>query len=155
MRADPGAPTPERAKRSAFVSAPAIGTEAEQARAGARMYRVLTTVERLLRDGAITPSMAEAADRLRADYELGVEGARDAAGNGGAPGWYYADARLAAVRQYELAVTALGRLAGFVDQIAVRDRSISELARLTGRNRQEVAGICKLGLEALADYYGG
>jgi hypothetical protein len=32
--------------------------------------------------------------------------------------------------------------------------TISELAREMRRNRQEVAGICKLGLDTLADVYG-
>jgi hypothetical protein len=51
-------PTLERRSRSAFVSAPAPSTDIEVARAGMRMYRALSTVERLLRDGAITPPSA-------------------------------------------------------------------------------------------------
>ena len=152
---DLNAPTPERRRRSAFVSAPAIGTESEAARAGARMYRSLSAVERLLRDGSITPAQAAAADRLRDDYELGVEGARDAPGGGGAPGWYYADARLASLRRYELARAALGPLWSYTVPIALDAARISDLARLLNRNRQELAGIVKLGLDVLADHYGG
>lgn len=153
---DLNAPTPERRRRGAFVSAPAIGTESEAARAGARMYRSISAVERLLRDGSIAPAQAEAADRLRDDFELGVEGARDAPGSGsGAPGWYYADARLAALRRYELARIALGPLWSYTAPIALDAARISDLARLLGRNRQELAGIVKLGLDVLADHYGG
>jgi hypothetical protein len=150
---DLNAPTPERARRSAFVSAPAIGTEAEAARAGARMYRALSSLDRLLRDGSIERRQAEAGERLRDDYELGVAGARNSAGSGAAPGWYYAEARLAAVRRYKQAEARLGPLWDYTASLALGS-TISELARQMKRNRQEIAGICKLGLDVLADVYG-
>ena len=150
---DVNAPTPERRARSAFVSAPAIGTEAEAARAGARMYRALSSLERLLRDGSIEPRQAEAGERLRDDYELGVMGARNQPGSCGAPGWHYAEARLAAVRRYRQAEARLGPLWDYTASLAL-GCTISELARRMSRNRQEVAGICKLGLDTLADVYG-
>jgi hypothetical protein len=153
------APTAERARRSAFISAPAIGTEAEAARAGARMYRALSTIERLRRDGSLNARQAEAGEILRTDFELGVAGARDEAGSSGSPGWYYAQARLAAVRRYQLAIEALGpHLVRYVEPIAIGlvgggDLSLAALARRNGRNRQETAGIVKLGLDVLADHY--
>ena len=155
---DLNAPTLERRSRSAFLSAPAIGTEAGPARAGARMYRSLTTLERLLRDGVISERQYDAGERLRIDHELGVQGARDSAGSGGFSGWYYAEARLAAVGRWQKALTALGPLWRYTLPICVGaagggDISISELSRTLGRNRQEIAGICKLGLDTLADHY--
>ena len=147
-------PTAERARRSAFLSAPAIGTEQEPARAGARMYRALSTIERLRRDGSITARQAEAGERIRIDYELGIAGARDAAqGSSSAFGWYYADARLRALESYQSAATALGRTAAFVLPICISEISLSQLARLQRLNRQEVTGIVKLGLTILADHY--
>jgi hypothetical protein len=114
----------------------------------------------MLRASAITPRQAEAAERLRTDYELGVAGARQAAsGSGGSTGWYYAEAQLAALRRYQAAIAALGPLDLHVKIIVLGepgsgDISISELARSLRRNRQEVAGILKLGLDTLADHYG-
>jgi hypothetical protein len=156
---DHNAPTPERRRRSAFLVGPAIGTESEAARAGSRVYRSLTTLERLARDGAISPRQAEAGERLRTDYELGIAGARDAAGNSPAIGWYYAEARLAAIRSFQAASNALGPLCRYVVPIAVGNPgmgecSISTLARSLSANRQEIAGIVKLGLNTLADHYG-
>jgi hypothetical protein len=158
MSADLNAPTPERHRRSAYISAPAIGTEAEPARAGLRMYRSLTTLERLLRDGAIDPRQYDGGEHLRIDFELGVQGARDQAGSGGFSGWYYAEARLAAVGRYQGAVNALGPLWRYTLPVCVGlpgggDVSLSSLARLMGKHRQEIAGIVKLGLDTLADHY--
>jgi hypothetical protein len=149
-------PTPERRRRSAFVVSPAVATESGPARAGSRVYRALSTVERLLRAGAIEPRQAQAADRLRDDFELGVAGAREpATGSVGATGWYYAEARLAALRRYKDAMKRLGPLAPCVLWIVLSDESLSALARKFSRfSRQEVAGVFKLGLSTLADHYG-
>lgn len=160
MNPEPGAPTPERRRRSAFLVTPAVATEAGPAQAGSRVYRTLSTVERLLRAGTLEPRQAQAANRLRDDYELGVAGAREhSAGSVGATGWYYAEAQLAALRRYQDAIAALGPLALHVQIIVLGepgsgDISISELARSLRRNRQEVAGVLKLGLDTLADHYG-
>jgi hypothetical protein len=155
---DLNAPTPERRARSAFLSAPAIGTEQEQARAGLRMYRALSTVERLLRDGAISNRQADAGLRLRDDYEVGIAGARDGTGSGGVVGFYYAEARLRAVERFEFAVKALGPLWRYAVPVCLGlpgagDISISELARRMNLNRQECSGCVKAGLTALADHY--
>lgn len=156
--ADFNAPTDERRGRSAFLSAPAIGTEAGPARAGTRMYRALTTLERLLRDGGITARQYDGGERLRIDYELGIQGARDTTGSGGFTGYYYAEARLAAIGSYRRAAAALGPLWRYVLPVCVGldgggDVTISGLSKLLGRNRQEIAGIVKLGLDTLADHY--
>jgi len=158
MRVTDNAPTDERRLRSAYISAPAIGTEMEPAKAGLRMYRALTTLERLLRDAVISERQYDGGERLRIDYELGVQGARNTSGSGGFAGYYYAEARLAAIGRYQGALKALGPLWRFVMPIVVGeagggDISISELSRLLGRNRQEIAGIVKLGLDVLADHY--
>jgi hypothetical protein len=151
---DDNAPTPQRMRRSAFVSAPAISTDDNPARAGQRSYRSLSTIERMLRDGAIAPRHAEAADRLRDDCELGIHGARNApSGSTATTGWHYAQARLAAVRRYKLAVTALGPLAEYVLPIAVADLTLSRLAHKLRQNRQETTGCVKLGLNVLAEHY--
>jgi hypothetical protein len=157
---DPGAPTPERRRRSAFFVGPAVATEAGPARAGSRVYRALSTVERMLRAGSLEPRQAQAGERLRDDFELGVAGAREpASGSVGNTGWYYSEARLAALRRYELALASIGPFVHYVLPIVLGnfghgEISISKLARLGGANRQEIAGIVKLGLSALADHYG-
>jgi hypothetical protein len=152
---DPGAPTPERRRRSAFLVGPAVATEAGPARAGTRVYRALSTVERMVRAGAVEPRQAQAADRLRDDWELGVVGAREpASGSVGSAGWYYAEARLAALRRYQNALAALGPLTPCVAWVVLGEFSLSALARILDRNRQEVAGVLKLGLDTLADHYG-
>lgn len=158
MRTELNAPTPERSRRSAYISAPAIGTEQEPARAGLRMYRALCTAERLLRDGAITARQADAGLRFRDDYEVGVAGARDGTGSGGVAGYYYAEARLRAVERWQFALKALGPLWRYVVPVCLGepgggDISISELARRMSIHRQEAAGCVKAGLTALADHY--
>jgi hypothetical protein len=158
----PGAPTAERMARGRFVEGPAIGTEAEPARAGARMYRAVPTIERLRRDGSITSRQADAGVKLRDDHELGVCGARDVAAghSGGSLGCHFALAQLAAVRRWNTALAALGpRLEAIVRPIAVGlpgggEVTIVDLARALGRNRQEIAGQLKLGLDVLGDHYG-
>jgi hypothetical protein len=158
--ADLNAPTPERKRRSAFVVGPAVATEEGPAQAGSRVYRASSTIEQMLRRGTIEPRQAQAAERLRDDWELGVAGAREpATGSVGATGWYYAEARLAALRRYQDAIAKLGPMADYVLPIVLGttgfgDVSLSLLARLANRNRQEIAGVLKLGLDTLADHYG-
>src|SRR5215831_11043760 len=156
MSADLNAPTPERLRRSSYVTAPAIGTEAEPGRAGQRMYRALSTIERLLRDGHLTPRQAEAGDRLRDDYELGVEGVRNGQGNG-QWGWSFPEAQLQAVKRFHLAAHALGpHVHSVVFWVCVGGVTLKTLAAhlQPRRNRQELAGILKVGLDMLADHYG-
>lgn len=153
-------PTPERRRRSAFVEGPAIGTEHAPARAGLRLHRALSTLERLAKAGIIQPRQADAGERLRSDYELGVEGAREATtGSASTTGWSYPEARLAALRRFQAARSALGPTHIVVLPIAIGvpgngDVSISQLALALHKNRQEIAGILKLGLAELADHYG-
>jgi hypothetical protein len=148
-------PTPERRRRSAFVVGPAVATEAGPAQAGSRVYRASSTIERMLRTGAIEPRQAQAADRLRNDFELGVIGAREpATGSVGSTGWYYAEARLAALRSFQMARKKLGPMQGYVIAIVIDELSLTNLARWIRCNRQEVAGVLKLGLDTLADHYG-
>jgi hypothetical protein len=150
-----GAPTPERQRRCAFVVTPAVATEAGPAQAGSRVYRASSSVERLLRRAAIDPRQAQAAERLRDDWELGVVGAREpASGSVGSTGWYYAEARLAALRSFQMARKKLGPMQTYVLPVVIDELSLTELARWTRCNRQEVAGILKLGLDTLADHYG-
>lgn len=160
--ASAGAPTAERMARGQFVEGPAIGTDHEAAQAGARMWRSVSTLERLRRDGSITPRQADAGAQLRGDFELGLCGARNAAAGHSAAstGWSYTLAQLDAIRQWNLALKALGtRLEAIVRPIAVGfpaggEITIIDLARATGTNRQEIAGQLKIGLDILADHYG-
>lgn len=156
----PNAPTAERMARGRFVECSAIGTEAEPAQAGARMYRSVGTVDRLARDGSLSGRQLDAAHKLRDDFEL-AGGARDGAGGGGARfGWYFADAQILAVERFTKAIAALGsRLAAVVQPIVLGrlgggDVTLSDVARITGQNRQEVSGVLKVGLDVLADHYG-
>jgi len=164
MRAEllPGEPTAERMAHGRLVEVPAIGTEMEIARAGARMYRAVSTLDRMRRDGSLSARQADAGSNLRNDYELGVCGARNApsGGSGGATGWFYTLTQLAAAGRWRDALEALGpRLGAVVCPICCGapgggDVSIADLARVTGTNRQEIAGQLKLGLDVLADHYG-
>jgi hypothetical protein len=114
----------------------------------------------MVRMATITQLEGLAADRLVADYELGIVGAREpTSGSSGALGWGYPQARLGAVRRYHQAVWMLGPLAPYVLAIVIGepgqgDVSIAELARRLRQNRQAVGGIVKLGLQALAAHYG-
>ena len=155
---DLNAPTPERQRRSEYITAPAIGTDQEPARAGLRMYRALTTLERLLRDGSISARQCDAGERFRSDYEVGIAGAREGTGSGGLAGYYYAEARLLAVERYQLGLKALGPLWRYAVPICIGmpgagDISISALSVRLGKHRQEVAGCVKAGLDALGDFY--
>ena len=156
----PNRPTVERRHHGACVELPAIGTESAVAQAGARMFRAVSTIDRLRKDGALSARQADAGERLRTDYELGVAGARDQLGAGGNFGWYYAEARLNALRNYQDACNALGgHLLRVVEPVCLGlpaggNVSLSDLARANGQNRQEIAGVLKLGLTVLADHYG-
>lgn len=153
------APTAERLARGRLVECSAIGTEAGPAQAGSRMFRALPTIERLARDGSLSGRQRDAADRYRDDYELAM-GAHDGSGAGSARyGWYYPDAQLAALECTAKASAALGpRVLAVVQPIVLGypgggDITLADLARNTGRNRQELAGVLKLGLDVLADHY--
>jgi len=157
----PNRPTAQRMARGTLIELPAIGTEQEPARAGGRMFRRLTTIDRMRRDGSLSPRQADAGLKLRDDFELGVCGARDApSGHSTQFGWHFTLAQLEAVRRWHFAIEALGpRLAAIVRPICIGipgggDVSIADLARLSGHNRQEISGQLKLGLDMLADHYG-
>lgn len=153
--ADLAEPTPERRRRSTWLEGPAVATEHGPARAGTRLHRALSTLERLAKNGILEPRQAEAGERLRTDYELGLLGVREpASGSVSSTGWYYAEARLAAIRRAEKAIAALGPTWPVVLAVAVHDHPISGIARFLQQNRQEVAGMLKCGLSALAEHYG-
>ena len=153
-------PTPERARLSLLREGPAISTEQGPARAGARLWRAISTLERLRRDDVISPRQAEAGAALREDWEIGVIGVRLEAGSGGSLGWYYPGGRLMALKRWKQALEALGsRLSRYVEPVAYGrpgggDVSISDLARQLGENRQGVAACLRVGLDVLADHYG-
>jgi len=147
-------PTPERRRRSHFIAGPAVATDAGPARAGQRVYRSLSTLERLVRSGALEPRHAIAGERLRDDWELGVEGAREpASGSTAAAGWYYPDARLAALRRCENALSAIGPAATYVLSVAVCECSITDVAKFHHCHRQKVTSILKISLHTLAEHY--
>lgn len=149
------APTPERQRRSPFVVGPAVATDDAPAQAGVRVWRALSSLERLARNHTLEVRQTQAGERLHSDWVLGDVGAREpASGSASSTGWYYPEARLAALQRYQLAIRELGHLAPYVQLIALADWSLTQLAQHLGHNRQEVAGIVKLGLTALADHYG-
>jgi hypothetical protein len=153
-------PTAERGRLSLLREGPAISTEQGPARAGARLWRAISTLERLRRDDVISARQAEAGEKLRQDWEIGVIGVRLELGSGGSIGWYYPDVRLVTLKRWKAAVEALGsRLARYVEPVVYGrpgggDISLSDLARRLGENRQGVAACVRLGLDVLADHYG-
>jgi hypothetical protein len=156
MRPDPTAPNPERARRSPFTVIAAPATDSAPAIAGHRVYRAVSILERLSRNGTLEVRQTQAGERFRADYELGVVGTRESrSGSHATTGWGYPDARLDALRRYRNArCSLLGPIQFIVFACIVCDHSISDVAKLRKQNRQEVAGILKIGLTSLADHYG-
>lgn len=156
---DAAAPTPERRRRSAFLVGSAVATEHGPARAGSQVHRAISSLERLARNGTISPRQTLAGERFRDDYELGVVGARQpASGSTSTTGWNYSEARIAAVRRWRGGMNKLGLLSVYVLPVAIGepghgDMSIAELARFLRQNRQEVAGVLKIGLDILACHY--
>jgi hypothetical protein len=152
----PGAPTLERRRRSTFEAINAPATEYVHASAGLRVYRAVSILERLSRNGTLEVRQTQAGERFRADYELGVVGTRESrSGSHATTGWGYPDARLDALRRYRNARRSLLRsIRPIVFACIVCDHSISDVAKVRKQNRQEIAGILKIGLTALADHYG-
>ena len=152
---DHNAPTPERKRRSSFAVTPPVATEKGPAQAGQRVFRAVSTLDRLLRSGAINQRQHQAGERFRNDWEIGLDGAREAtSGSHSTTGWYYADAQLDAVRRLKRAALCLGPTIYVVWFVAVRDETLAHSAKIFSHNRQEAAGILKIGLTALAAHYG-
>jgi hypothetical protein len=124
------------------------------------MYRSISTLDRLRRDGSIAERQAEAGERLRTHYDIGIAGTREAPTGSAGARMSYSEYRLTAVRAYQLAIKAIGpHLAAIVEPIAIGrdgggDVTLSQLAKLLHRNRQELTGQLKIGLTMLADHYG-
>lgn len=135
-------------------------------RAGETGFRRLRPIDALLRRKGITYEMWLAADRLAADYEIGVLGARDTDGGempagirgaGGVDG--YAVRQLDAAGAYRLAVRAMGLIASAaVLPVVIEGWTITDLAgRRTGTLAVRLAAVLddlRRGLSLLADHYG-
>ena len=154
QKVEPAAPTPERRRRSVFALTPAVATESGPASAGARVYRALSTIERMTQRGSLEPAHADAANRLRDDFELGVVGLRQ---NNDIPsstaGWSYSEARLEAARRFYLARNVIAEHQTLVLPIILHDASISEVAQHFGENRARLSALLKFCLRSLARHY--
>ena len=150
----PGDPTPERKRRSEFSRDPAVASEQGPAQAGQRVYRAVTTLDRLVRNRSLSTPQGEAGFRFRLDWELGVLGARQPCpGSTTTTGWFYPDARLDALRRYRNAARAIGKTQAFVIPIVLADYSLIALANALNLNRKQCLAGLALGLDLLARHY--
>ena len=111
----------------------------------------------LLRNGTIDQAHHDAATRLHDAYALGVMGARDRlevyVDRIGAP-FGYADAQLAAVRDYERAAQAVGIVAmSALKWCVISHGSVAGLAECKGWPVQRAQGYLLAALDRLAEHY--
>jgi uncharacterized protein (DUF58 family) len=110
----------------------------------------------LSKDEHEAAAMLAAAYRLRDDYDLGVHRVREDAGEGprirsNRPPITLPDAVLDALARYRAAMTLMGRCGYVVTRVVCDEIGLDDLARMLGRNRQELTGVLKAGLGTLAD----
>lgn len=145
-------PTAERvghAQHDAIVHEVAEATVSGQVIA--RRVRVRPAYELLgLSDEAVA-----AARRFRDDYDTAVWRVHDTGREDGqrirsnVPPTTMPDAVLDAMARHARAMIALGPCAHVVVAVVGEDRTLSEVAEVERRNRQELSGVLKAGLEAL------
>lgn len=131
----------------------------ETARAGERIRRVQSPLDRLHARKSIDAVMWAAGGLLLRDYEFGILGAREVENwgvrvdRGPRTGGYPMEV-IAAVTRYRIALGTLGRwLAPVVFAICVDGRDLAEVAETSKQNPRELMGILKVGLLTLADHY--
>ena len=154
-------PTPERKNHGSVIETTAVATETESARAGARVRRTQSPIERYAKRSLLTKRQVDAAEDLRSDWEFGIAGAHDSSmsGNGGGPAGL-ADGQLAAATAYRQATQAIGkRLSSIVLPIVIGYGDGAEITagmlakQREDPNEQRVMGILSVGLDTLADHY--
>lgn len=154
-------PTPERKHHGSVIETTVAATDTEAAKAGARVRRTQSPIERYAKRNLLTNRQASAAEDLRSDWEFGIAGARDSSmsGNGGGPAGL-ADGQLAAATAYQEATQAIGKhLSAVVLPIVIgygdgAEITAGMLAKQRGDpNDQRVMGILGVGLKILADHY--
>ena len=162
-----------RAQAARLVERVMVETPQRRAHAAAIVDRLLDTkigspkgrliqtpLDRLASRETITPRMHTAGVRLRADFDLGVMGARDTDSENVAgikmafgPGMV-SDAQLDAYTRYKRAVTDMGVYMGaVVVAVCCYEIDVTRVADQQGQNRSEVMGVLKTGLKTLADHY--
>jgi hypothetical protein len=148
--------TPERRRHAAEVVERALDT-----RIGSPKGRLIQSpLDRLAARETVSPRMHSAGMRLRADFDLGLVGAKDVdsevvagirLGFGPAA---VSDAQLDALTNYKHAVRALGvHVGAVVVAVCCYELDVVRIAAQQGNNRSEVMGVLKAGLKTLADHY--
>lgn len=170
-------PTPQRKQHGSIIETTVVGTDTESAKAGARVRRTQSPIERYSKRGLISERQAMAADDLRADWEfglVGIKGGDRLAVGGGII--HVSDAQLDAATAYRQAVQAIGqRVAAIVLPIVIGDAAggeinalmlarrdgahigaevtAGELAARSKQNEKRIMGVLVVGLDMLADHY--
>lgn len=155
-------PTPERKKHGLIVEAVVTATDSETAKAGARVRRTQSPIERYAKRNLITDRQAMAADDLRSDWEFGIVGITGGARivKAGGP-ISMSDAQLDAATAYRVAVQSIGqRLSAILLPIVIGDAAggditAEHLAKFDAcpYDRKQIMGILGVGLDMLADHY--
>jgi hypothetical protein len=157
MASDHG--TPERA-RHVHAEPDAIVTETAEAGSAGQVIATRRRIRAPIECMDLSPDEGEAAALLaaalafRADYDMAVHRVRE--GEDGPrirsniPPTLMPDAVLDAMQRLGRARAAMGPTHYVVTRVVCDEIGLTDLARMLGRNRQELAGVLKCGLEALA-----
>lgn len=144
--------TPERA-RHGDTEARVVYSTAGHAIGHGR--RVVAAIERIALDG----EMLDAAERLRRQYDLAIWQVSDTSSpdvriRSNLPPTLLPDAVIDAGRWLAEARRVMGPCEPVVIAVVCEDVSLSVLAQARGQDRQELAGVLKAGLAALARWRG-
>lgn len=141
--------TPERAQHGDTQERTVLN---EFGRAVGRGRRATSPIERV----GLTRDLLIAAEAFRRDYELAVWGVRDVENpdappiRSNLPPTSLPDAVIDAGRRVQAARDAMGPCAEVVVAVVCEEVPLTVLGEQTGQNRQELAGVLKIGIAALA-----
>lgn len=170
-------PTPQRKQHGRVVEAIVVATDTETAKAGGRVRRTQSPIERYASRDQLTRRQTDAAEDLRADWDFGIVGIKDGSrlervSAGGQISM--SDAQIDAATRFREAIGAIGKqAAAYVVPIVIGDSaggdiSVESIARrrtigseltaeqLAARRRESekrIMGALALGLDILADHY--
>jgi len=156
-RLQPLLETPERAQHAAAIIDRNISTQI-----GSPRGRVIQNpLDRLAARNRISPRMLSAGLKLKDDFEVGVQGAREDTGefylgirSTANQGWVPA-VQLDAIRDFRKALQAVGPYVGAIlVAFCCYDRDVVKIAGEQRRHRDKVMGSLEDGLKTLADHYG-